>query len=72
MPLFNKSVADIMGDFGKKITLLREVQTRENKNITARQMQIKDLKTLNYNAQAEISAADKAIVALSHFVKPVA
>ena len=64
-----KTVAGIMGDFGKKITALEKVQSDQNKDITARQSKIKDLKAKNHTSQAEISAAQKAINALQQFVR---
>lgn len=65
--LFKTSIASIMGDFGKKITALKAVQSGENKGITTNKASIKALKEKNFAAQAEISAAQKAINALEQF-----
>lgn len=65
--LLNPSVASIMGDFSKKITALKSVQVKQNQAVTQRSQQIKTLKAENFISQAEISAAEKAITALSSF-----
>ena len=65
--MFQKTVASIMGDFSKKVTALKKLQSQKNKEITARNQQIKTLKATNMTDQAEISSADRAITFLGNF-----